>query len=221
MNELQNYVDNLFQHQPLTTEVKDLKEEILSNMTAKRDDYIAQGINEVIATQKAKESLLSVDSLISGSQLTYTGHYYLECLQMALLNCIIFWIFTMPLLFTRHALLTHIGFGATVFLGIVYIIRRKTISDELTFISILKSKQRKKRTWIIWSLFFIIYTLTMAGITFSSNIWFNYPLNISGPYQFADIVSRFYAPLLTIVIPITISGFTKLLIKNEKRFDDE
>ena len=40
MIDLQKYVDGLFRHQRLTPEVKDLKEEILSNMIAKRDDMI-------------------------------------------------------------------------------------------------------------------------------------------------------------------------------------
>ena len=45
MIDLQKYVDGLFRHQRLTPEVKDLKEEILSNMIAKRDDLIAQGLS--------------------------------------------------------------------------------------------------------------------------------------------------------------------------------
>lgn len=32
MTDLQNYVDGLFRHQPLTPEIQDLKEEIVSNM---------------------------------------------------------------------------------------------------------------------------------------------------------------------------------------------
>lgn len=70
MTDLQKYVDGLFRHQPLTPEVKDLKEEILSNMLAKQDDLIAQGWDAEAATEKAKESLSAVDSLIDGNQLT-------------------------------------------------------------------------------------------------------------------------------------------------------
>ena len=221
MNELQKYVDNLFQHQPLTTEVKDLKEEILSNMTAKRDDFIAQGLNEAEATCMARENLLSVDNLISGSQLTYISHYAIECLQSALLNCTIFWIFTLPLLFIGHGLLCYLGLGATFILAIAYLAKSKTISDEVAFISMVKSKKQRKWSWIIWTIFFVVYVSTMAALTFASNIWFGYPLNISGPYQLANIASRFYIPLLTIMFPITIGGFTKLLIKNEKRLEDE
>lgn len=41
MTDLQKYVDSLFRHQQVTPEIKDLKEEIISNMIAKRDDLIA------------------------------------------------------------------------------------------------------------------------------------------------------------------------------------
>lgn len=50
--------------------MKDLKEEILSNMLAKQDDLIAQGWDAEAAAEKAKESLSAVDSLIDGNQLT-------------------------------------------------------------------------------------------------------------------------------------------------------
>ena len=45
MNDLKNYVDGVFRHQPRTAEMTELKEEILSNMLAKRDDLIAQGLS--------------------------------------------------------------------------------------------------------------------------------------------------------------------------------
>ncbi len=63
MIDLQKYVDGLFRHQRLTPEVQDLKEEILSNMLAKRDDLIAQGLSAERAAEKAKESLSEIDYL--------------------------------------------------------------------------------------------------------------------------------------------------------------
>ena len=77
MIDLQKYVDGLFRHQRLTPEVKDLKEEILSNMIAKRDDLIAQGLSAEKATEKAKESLSAIDYLIDGNQLTDVGKYHI------------------------------------------------------------------------------------------------------------------------------------------------
>ena len=93
MTDLQKYVDSLFRHQQLTPDIKDLKEESVSNMIAKRDDLIAQGMDAESATKKAKDSLSAVDFLIDGNQLTNVGKYHLECIQTVLLNCIIFWIF--------------------------------------------------------------------------------------------------------------------------------
>lgn len=221
MNELPNYVDELFRHQHLTSEIKELKEEILSNMVAKRDDLIAQGMSEAAATQKVKESLASIDGLVEANQLTYIDYYYTECLQTALLNCIIFWICSLPLLFTKYALFSNLGFLATSILGILYLTKKKQQTNVVAFMSISASLQHRKKIWIIWSLFFLVYIGMMAALTFGSDIWFGRKINISGPYQMANLATRFYFPLLTVVLPITIGSFTKILIKNEKRHEDE
>lgn len=221
MNELQKYVDALFQHQKKNAEIDDLKEEILSNMIAKKNDLLSQGVDEITAIERAKESLSSVGELIEDNQLTDVQNYHLECIQSALLNSVIFWIFSFPLLLTRHMLFSYLGFIATVVFAMIYLVKRKAKSETTSLLSISASRNRGKIVWIVWSIFFSIYTLTMAAVTFSSNIWFGQPLNISGPYQFANIAIRFYIPLLTIVIPITIGNFTKLLIKNEKRYENE
>ena len=51
MTDLETYVDGLFRHQRMTPEVRDLREEILSNMIAKREDLMAQGYDEAAATE--------------------------------------------------------------------------------------------------------------------------------------------------------------------------
>lgn len=223
MTDLKKYVDELFRHQRITPEIKDLKEEILSNMIAKRDDLIAQGFEEAAATEKAKESLSSIDSLIDGNQLVYINRYHAQCLQTALLNCIIFWIFSLPLLFLHYTygVFSYIGFLLTLIFGIIYLMQNKKQSNAVAFLSVTASERRKKVVWIVWGIFFVVYAGTMAAITFGSNIWFGRPLNISGPYQVANIAIRFYLPLLTIIIPITISSFTKLLVRNRKEHDNE
>lgn len=221
MDELQKYVDTLFKHQRQSAKIKDLKEEILSNMIAKRSDLLAQGLDEETATQIAKESIASVEGLIDDNQLTKTWQYHIECLQLALINCTVFWILTLPLLFTMYAALSFLGLFMTAVLGTVYIIKSRKPADTLAFISMSVSKLRAKHVWIIWILFFLAYSGTMAALTFGSSIWFGYPVNISGPYQFYNIASRFYVPLITIVIPVTVSGFSKLLIKNGEEFSVE
>ena len=221
MIDLKEYVDELFRHQRLTPEVKDLKEEVLSNMTAKMDDLIAQGVETDIAAKKVKESLSTIDYLIDGNQLTDISNYRLECTQTVFLNCIIFWIFSLPLLFTHFAILGYLGLLLTIVSGLLYLFQKKQPSDVVAFLSVTTSERRKKTAWIVWGLFFVVCAGTMAALTFGSNIWFGRPLNISGPYQMANIAVRFYMPLLTILIPVTFSSFTKLLLKNRKGHENE
>lgn len=221
MKDLKEYVEELFRHQHLTPEVKDLKEEILSNMIAKRDDLIEQGFDEDTATKKAKESLPAVDYLIEGNQLTDISKYRLECAQTVLLNCIIFWIFSLPLLFTSFHTFAYLGFWLTAGFGIFYLWQRKQPLNTVAFLSITMSKRRQRIAWIVWGLFFAVcFGITMA-ISFGSDIWFGRPFHISGPYQMADIAARVYLPLLTIIVPITFRNFTSLLLKNRKEYENE
>lgn len=221
MIDLKQYVDELFRHQGLSPEVKDLKEEILSNMTAKMDDLIAQGVEADIAAKKAKESLSTIDNLIDGNQLTDISNYHLECTQTVFLNCIIFWIFSLPLLFTSFAAFSYLGLLLTISSGMVYLLQRKQPTGLVAFLSITRSEGLKKTAWMIWGLFFVVCAGIMAALTFGSNIWFNRPLHISGPYQMANIAVRFYLPLLTILIPMTFGSFTKLLLKNRKGHEND
>lgn len=221
MTDLQKYVDSLFRHQQLTLEIKDLEEEIVSNMIAKRDDLIAQGMDAESATKQAKESLSAVDFLIDGNQLTNVGKYHLECIQTVLLNCIIFWIFSLPLLFTGYASISYTGLTLVIVSGFIYIAAKNLPLNSVAFVSVTANKRRKNMVWIIWALFFLIAVGTMAALTFGSNLWFGRPVNISEPYQMANILVRFYLPLLTILIPITFSNFSNILLKNRKGKEDE
>lgn len=221
MNTIKEYVDGLFRHQHLTPEVTDLKEEIISNMLAKRDDLIAQGLDAESATEKAKESLSAIDYLIDGNQLTDIGKYHLECAQTLLLNSILFWIFSLPLLFTCYAPFSYMGFMLVILFGCSYLWKKNKNANGFVFLSVAASKRRRKMAWIIWTLFFLVAAGTMAALTFGSDIWFGRPLNISGPYQMANTAVRFYLPLLTIIIPITFSNFTKILQKCGKGQENE
>lgn len=221
MTDLEKYVDSLFRHQQETPELKDLKEEIVSNMIAKRDDLIAQGMDAKLATEKAKQSLSAVDFLIDGNQLTDVGKYHLECAQTVLLNCIIFWILSFPLLFTGYAPVSYIGLVFVIVSGCTYIWGRNQHVSRVEFLSVAANKRRKKMVWRIWGLFFLVAVGTMAALTFGSDIWFGRSINISGPYEMANIAVRFYLLLLTIFIPITFGSFSKLLLKNRKGQEDE
>lgn len=132
-----------------------------------------------------------------------------------------FWIFSLPLLFTHYALTCYIGLLCVIISGCIYISRKDKKVNVVAFLSLSASEQRGKIAWIIWGAFFLVAVGTMAALTFGSDIWFGRPLNITGPYQMANIAVRFYLPLLTIIIPITISSFSRILLKCRKGHEDE
>ena len=216
MNDLQKYVEDLFQGQKPTSEIKELKEEILSNMLAKRDDLTAQGMDVESATQKAKEGLAEIDCLLDTSILTNVGRYHEECSQSVLMSCTVFWILSLPLLFTMYAPVTYMAIILIAASGCVYLFRKKRPVEDMAYISVAACKKRKKTAWIIWALFFIAATGTMTAVTFGSNIWFGRPPHIDGPYQWATVALRFYLPVITVIVPLTFSSFVKILIKNRE-----
>ena len=117
MTDLEKYVDGLFRHQKMTPELADLREEIISNMTAKRDDLIAQGLDPEQAAEKARGSLQDVDFLVDGNQLTDVGKYRLDCIQTVLLNCVIFWILSLPMLVAGYGPVSYAGLALVLVSG--------------------------------------------------------------------------------------------------------
>lgn len=223
MNELQKYVDTLFSYQRKNAKTENLKEKLLSKMIKEVNDLILQGMTGVEALEKAMEGLGSEEWLTGGNQLTDMQEYTVQCSYSVLLNCTLFWIFTLPLLFVKYTPICFIGLIATFVSGIFYIMKSRNYkkTETLALISILESRRRRKIVWVLWGVFFSIFIFAKAAVLFGSNLWFRRPVEISGPYAFANLVLQFYVPLLTIFIPITVGSFTNLLSKYEKRYDNE
>ena len=136
-----------------------------------------------------------------------------------IISAIIFWIFSLPLLFTSFHTFAYLGFWLTAGFGIFYLWQRKQPLNTVAFLSITMSKGLQRIAWIVWGLFFAVcFGITMA-ISFGSDIWFGRPFHISRPYQMADIAARVYLPLLTIIVPITFRNLTSLLLKNRKEYN--
>ncbi|MGN1479281.1 MAG: permease prefix domain 1-containing protein [Acutalibacteraceae bacterium] len=223
MDELKKYTDSLFSHQRKDAQTLDLKEEILSNMIAMKNDLVSQGYSEDEAIKKVKGSLTDIGFLIDDNQLTDMNKYSVECSFSVLLSFTLFWILSIPLLFLGMTPICFIGFIGTVISGTIYIMRinQKRNEENVKLISVSSLKRRQTTVWAVWSVFYIVAALAVTAVTFGSNIWFGRPVHISGPHEFAQIAVRFYIPLLTIFIPLTVGRFTKVLAKCEKRSDNE
>ena len=223
MIEVSKYIDMLFSYQRKNAKTEALKEKILNEIIINVNDLLLQGVDEIDALKKVKESVTKEERLIDGNQVTDIHEYLVQCSYSVLLNCTLFWIFSLPLLFVKYAPICYIGLVLTLIAAIFYIFQSKCNKKTNTFalVSILESKKRKKTIWRLWGIFFSVSVAVKMAVLFSSNLWFGRPIEITGPYSLINIVLPFYVPLLSVFIPITIGSFTNLLIKNEKRYNNE
>ena len=67
-NDIRMYVEHLFEGRTLTPETIELKEEIYGNLTARYEDYRAQGMSEDEAYARTCEAVASVDDVLDGEK---------------------------------------------------------------------------------------------------------------------------------------------------------
>lgn len=221
MDELKQYVNMLFSRQKLSQENMDLKEEIYSNMSAKKYDLMQQGLSEPEAISKAKESIVSIDGLVGEKQLTFINQYNTEKLQGILLASIIMWILSIPAILVGAGLFSVGAFLLVVLFGVLFLKSKRKDRKLLAFTDKTSCKKLRKIAWLVWGVFFFVCAAAVSAALFGSNLWFSRPLNISGPYQFGVAAVRYYLPLLTIVFPIAISSYPKIMDQNERKDEDE
>lgn len=217
MDELKKYTEALFAHQPQTSKVQDLKDEIYGNLLAKKQDLISQGYAESEAIVKTKDSILSVDNIIEGNQLTYINRFKTECWQTLLLYGSVLWILSIPTIIMARIPFSIITFFTVIFFGISYLNSKKNNQDEVAFVNGNRYKKMSRTVWIIWFIFFVVSTVTVTAVMFGSNIWFARPIRITGPYAFASIAVKYYIPAVIVLLPIAIGSFPKILANNERK----
>ena len=221
MDELKQYVDSLFSHQKASSETADLKDEIYSNMLARKNDLVQQGFPEAEAIKQAKAGIVSVDSIIGEQQLTYVNRYKTEKLQTLLLAGTILWILSIPTILVGIKFFSVGAFLLVVLLGILYLTSRKKEPSLVAFVDKQACKKGIKNVWLLWSIFFLVCSAAVSAVLFGSNLWFSRPRTITGPYQLGVIIARYYLPLAMVVFPIAVSNFSKILRDNEKMNGNE
>ena len=129
-------------------------------------------------------------------------------LYSVLLNRTLFWILTMPLLLTRYALICFAGLAATLISAILYTVSLKKGGrrEDVSLICVPESKKKSRVVWGLWGLFFLVYSLAATAAIFGSHLWFGHPVEITGPYDLANIAVHFYIPILTVFFPITVGN---------------
>lgn len=226
MDDLEKYVDNMFNKYEETNQIKELRYEVLSNLKAKIDDLTDNGMEYSKALNKAKDSISNIDHLIEHNVEIYVNRYKLEYMQIVLLYLIIGWIITIPIrIIVTGTMLNTAFFIFSSIVGIAYILSNKKIKnyyyDKKDFINLHSVCKLRKISWILWSIFVIVCTLFTTAIQFGSNIWFLSAINISGPYNLALILIRYALPFISIIIPLIFNIAPKLILKYEVGEDNE
>jgi hypothetical protein len=220
MEELKFYVEHLFRHYGHSAEVKELKEEIFSNLMAKKADLVAGGMAESDALIKIKESITDVHGLIDGNKLIDKGQFKIELLQQILIYSIIAWIVLIPCNILRNGAVLSFFIGFTILItGAIYLSERKkyliSTTNRYGYVNLNRFNKIKKLGWVMWSIYIGLTIVKTTGIHFASNIWFQRPISIDGPYQFAILIMEYLAPLVTIIIPLLLSRLERLVYKYE------
>jgi len=220
MDNLKSYVDQLFLKYGHNSEINELKEEILSNLTAKKADLIANGFDEATALIRAKESITSVDNLIDSNLNIYKHQFIFEVLQRGIIYLIIAWIIIIPCSITRTGIiLNQLILWSMIIASIFYLLDRtkkdSAIWNNTSYINLSKLIKLSKYSWVIWSIFIGLSILKTTGIHFASKIWYHRSLVIDGPYQLASLIIEYAVPLVTIIIPLLLQSLPKLAMKYE------
>lgn len=221
MNRVEQYVDRLFAKYKPTPRNLELKNEILSNLEAKVSDLVAQGRSCEEAVSVAIEGLEHIDHLVEDKVQLYIHRYRLDLLQTGLLYGSILWILIIPL-----SIFSRIASALTMFLPLVlalllifYVVMSRNYSgdqnDTIGFVKVQRSYQLHKVMWWLWGLFVLISVLMTTGIHFASNIWFQRPIVIRGPYHLAEIATQYILPLLMVCIPLLARVNLKLIDRHK------
>lgn len=218
MDEVITYMDTLFSRQRKNRKLDALREKLLGQMTGDINDLILQGTDETDALRKAKENIAEEVRLAGEYQLTDLQDYFVQCSFSVLLNCTLFWIFSLPLLFVKYAPICFAGLAFTLVSGVCYMFqnqksKKRSIS---ALVSIPESRRRKKIVWMLWGVFFAVAVMAKAAALFGSHLWFGRPVEITGPSSVINIALHIYVPLLTVFFPITVGNFTKILLTHDK-----
>ena len=226
MNTLKSYVDDLFTGYKENKQIRELKDEILSNLEAKVADLISNGMEYNQAVIKATENIDSVDYLIEDVKKVYINRLRIELLQVGLLYSLIAWIITIPLKIVGIGVLLNSNLLVIVaVLGILFFVlnskQEKRYLHKTSVLDIKSAMRNKKLSWLICGLYITLSTLGTTAIYFGSNIWFSRPIRIDGPYQFAVLGIRYALPFISIMIPLLFSAYLRLLQKYEVGVQNE
>lgn len=210
MNELVRHVEKLFADYPQTSEIHDLKEEVLTNLEAKAEDLMEKGMSYKEACEHAIQGIDTIEFMTEGASRTIdinqAGH---ELIQSGFIFALLTWIISIPSrVFVEGRLLNNGLTALCIILGFIYVLfllnRRSDAMKPSNGITVDLPRIRKwrSRVWMWWGLTIGVVLATVTASRFGSHIWYGRPIELSGPYQYAHLLFQYAGPLLSIAIPL-------------------
>ena len=221
MDELRAYVDALFARRGDTAENREMKEEIYGNLAARRDDLIAQGMPEVEAVRAAKAQLPSLDGVLGTAVRVNAQQWRAARLQSLLLASVVLWVLTIPLLLVRGQISCLAAFVLAAVLGVSYLCSLRGESCVTMTVDAAQLRRQSRTVWLVWGVCFAVCVATVSAVMFSSNVWFSRPVRIDGPYALGVMAVPYYLALSTVVFPIAVGRFPRLIAQCERGGPDE
>lgn len=219
MSDLRDYVDELFHGCGNSKKTRELKEEVMGNLEARKLDLMELGHSEIEAEFIARSYITSVDELMGNEVEVNQNSYQLEIVQIVLLGALVSWIVSIPGFFFRSLFVINtLSFFAVLAFGVYYIyllVSYKKKQPASKKVSLIWWSKATRMAWIVSGIYVLIGVFTTTGIYFGSNIWFRRPISIEGPYQFAHILSSYLAFLYVLVIPIIFRCCKNIWKKHE------
>lgn len=219
MDELQKYLDILFADYGHSVLALEMKASVMVNMKRRMEALMAEGLDERAALAEIKDQVNDVGQLVVGNRLIYFRRFRNDCLQAAVIHALVAWIFSMPLI----ALLAWPGVAVSLLLMLAtaaaawfYITQAQPDSPEVRFVNAARYRQRRALVWKIWLLFFLLTAGLISVFTFAAGE----PFKPTGGLAWAQLIARYYAPLLTVAFPLLVANMDQLIQKNEVGQED-
>lgn len=222
---MNRHLESMFAGAQDTLEHRELKEEIRSNLAARIDDYLAEGLSEEQAFQTAIQHMDGMEQFMSDYRLVKRIPYWTALWQSTLIYSLVAWIITIPTrVMLGGAALNNLLLIISLIVGaayVVYLMRNRengngsSNSDHTTRIRMPILKQWQRRAWWLWAAVVLALWGTQAALRFGSNMWFDRPIQVNGPYQLAVILFAFALPLLSILIPLVVHRAYRIVSKYE------
>lgn len=222
---MNRHLESLFAGAQDTLEHRELKEEIRSNLAARIDDYLAEGMSEEKAFQTAIQHMDGMEQFMSDYRHVKRVPYWTALWQSTLIYSLVAWIITIPTrVMLGGAALNNLLLIISLIVGAAYVVYSmsnrengsgSSDTEKTTRVRVLVLKQWQRRAWWLWATVVLVLWGTQAALRFGSNIWFDRPIQVNGPYQLAVILFAFALPLLSILIPLVVHRAYRIVSKYE------